>query len=137
MIYQKRENMLKEEIVDVLLRSPKYKGQSKHFLMKNKKAVLQEMLDHVNDKPTEEVVKVAVVDTKPQLDKEVERELLDKDLTLLKKTFADIAPREMSRFDWDNHGDVGALRVFVRQWKGKLRLKGVDLSKLELSTNTY
>jgi hypothetical protein len=129
--------MLKEEIVNVLLRSPKYKGQSKHFLMKNKKSVLQEMLDHVNDKPTEEVASVAVVDVKPLLDKEMEKKLLDKDLTVLKKTFADIAPREMSQFDWDNHGDVGALRAFVKQWKGKLRLKGFDLTKLELSTNIY
>ena len=129
--------MLKEEIVDVLLRSPKYKGQSKHFLMKNKKAILQDMLDHVNDKPTEEVAVVDVTEAKPKIDVEVEREMLDKDLTLLKKTFADIAPKEMSRFDWDNHGDNGALRVFVRQWKGKLRLKGFDLSKLELKTSIY
>ena len=128
--------MLKEEIVDVLLRSPKYKGQSKHFLMKNKKAILQDMLDHVNDKPTEEVA-VVDVEAKPKIDVEVEREMLDADLTLLKKTFADISPKEMSRFDWSNEGDNGSLRVFVRQWKGKLRLKGYDLSKLELQTSIY
>ena len=129
--------MLKEEIVDVLLRSPKYKGQSKHFLKKNKKAILQDMLDHVNDKTTKEVAIVDVAEVKPKINVEVEREMLDKDLTLLKKTFADIAPREMSRFDWSNEGDNGSLRVFVRQWKGKLRLKGYDLSKLELQTSIY
>ena len=129
--------MLKEEMVNILLRSPKYKGQSKHFLMKNKKPVLQEMLDQMNDAPTESLAKVDLVETKPLLDKEVERELLDKDLTLLKKTFANIAPKEMSRFDWDNYGDVGALRVFIKQWKGKLRLKSFDISKLELNTTLY
>jgi hypothetical protein len=129
--------MLKEEIVNVLLRSPKYKDQSKHFLMKNKKAVLQDMLDHINDKITEEVAIVDVAEVKPKIDKEVEREILDADLTLLKKTFADIAPKEMSRFDWDNYGDNGALKVFVKQWKGKLKSKGYDLSKLELKTSIY
>ena len=128
--------MLKEEIIDVLLRSPKYKSQSKYFLMKNKKPVLQDMLDHVNDKSVE-VTKVGLVKAKPTLDIETERLILDADLTLLKTKFSEIAPREMSHFDWSNEGDNGALRVFVRQWKGKLRLKGFDLSKLELKTSIY
>lgn len=129
--------MLKEEMVNILLKSPKYKGQSKHFLMKNKKTVLQEMLDKINEIPTEEVVKAQLVENKPKMDIALEKELLDKDLSLLKKTFANIAPREMSRFDWDNYGDVGALRVYIKQWKGKLKLKGFDISKLELNTNLY
>lgn len=125
--------MLKEEIVDVLLRYPKYKGQSKHFLLKNKKAVLQDMLAKVNETPV--VAQVDLVEVKPQIDKELEKEMLDKDLTLLKKTYANIAPKEMTKSDWDNCGDVGALRVFVKQWKAKLRFKGFDVNSLELLTS--
>jgi hypothetical protein len=41
----------------------------------------------------------------------------------------------MSRYDWDNYGDLGCLRVFVKQWKYKLKSKGFDISSLDLKTS--
>ena len=131
--------MLKSEIVDELVKSPKYKGQSKFFLMKKLKKELQDMLDHL-DEPVQEV-KVEVKsngkekEVKQTLNKEQEREILDNDLTFLKKKYQELYPKEFSKFDWDNGGDNGSLKVFIKQWKGKLRLKGFDLSKLELKSS--
>lgn len=131
--------MLKAEIVDELVKSPKYKGQSKFFLMKKLKKELQDMLDHIDD-PIQEVKTESKInketketkEVKQTLSKEQEREILDNDLTFLKTKYQELYPKEFSRFDWDNTGDNSCLKTYIRQWRGKLRLKGYDLSKLEM-----
>lgn len=62
----------------------------------------------------------------------VQRAILSSDLTKLKRAFKEVAPSKYSRFDEENTGDAEALKVFVKQWKSKLKLEGVDISSLGL-----
>ena len=87
------------------------------------------MLENVDKQDAK--VDIEIVEEKQVIDPIIEVEDLIHDLNLLKQTYSEKFPKEMSKFDWYNGTtEVKALKCFIRQWKGKFRVKNYDYSSL-------